>query len=545
MPLASTGSVRLKGDLPWRILGLLACYRLLVPLLLIAVQALGGRLALVPVRPGLFLATCLTYLSLAAVLLVAVLRRQSGLRPLTWASACTDSVALALILYATGGIASGLGTLLVLPVMASAVIAGPREGAQLVGIAVTGLIAQQVLVERALGVTATDWVAAGALSAVLLAIALSAQGIAQRLREAQVLQLHQPVDLENLGQLSQYIVRHLRESILVIDSDGGIRLINDSAVQLLGTASARREAHLGEVSPRLLELLAAWRASLAAGKGLDCADPTFTAADGSRMIRAHFVALPATAPAPVIVFLEEPDLLELRAQQSRLAALARLSASIAHEVKNPVHAMSQAGQLLAESPGLHDQDRRLTQIIRTNAERVRRIIDSVLKLSRGERTRLTQLSLGSWTEEFRQEFCDTMQWPLTRLCIRGPAHALDVQADPGQLRQILWNLCENALRHAAIPEHEQPVELIYGRLPANARPFLEVSDRGPGVAPEHVERIFEPFFSQGSGTGMGLYLARELAQTNGATLLYQPRPGGGSTFRIIFTDPRRWEGGNV
>jgi two-component system sensor histidine kinase PilS (NtrC family) len=243
----------------------------------------------------------------------------------------------------------------------------------------------------------------------------------------------------------------------------------------------------------------------------------------------------------VIVFLEEPDLLELREQQSRLAALARLSASIAHEVRNPVHAMSQAGQLLAEAPGLTSGDRRLTQIIRTNAERVSHIIDSVLKLSRGERTRLAQLSLRSWTEEFRQEFCDTMQWPLSRLSVRGPKRAPEVRADPGQLRQIVWNLCENAVRHAMPEDREEPVELVYGRLIPNARPFLEVSDRGPGVAPEHVERIFEPFFSQGSGTGMGLYLARQLAQSNGATLLYQARPGGGSTFRIIFTDPLRWE----
>jgi two-component system, NtrC family, sensor histidine kinase PilS len=327
----------------------------------------------------------------------------------------------------------------------------------------------------------------------------------------------------------------------VIDSHDCIRLINESAAQLLGPKAARQEAHLSEVSPRLLQLLSAWRASLAAGKGLAHAAPTFTAADGSRLISAHFVALPATAPAPVIVFLEEPDLLELRAQQSRLAALARLSASIAHEVKNPVHALSTAGQLLAESPALTDEDRRLTQIISTNAERVSRIIDSVLMLSRGGRTRVTHLSLKSWTEEFRQEFCETMQWPLSRLAVHGPERAPEVRADPGQLRQLVWNLCENALRHAATPDREQPVELAYGRLTSNARPFLEVSDRGPGVAPEHVERIFEPFFSRGSGTGMGLYLARELAQTNGAVLLYLARPGGGSTFRIIFTDPRRWE----
>jgi len=85
------------------------------------------------------------------------------------------------------------------------------------------------------------------------------------------------------------------------------------------------------------------------------------------------------------------------------------------------------------------------------------------------------------------------------------------------------------------------IEMRCGRLSANGRPFLEVADRGPGVAPEHIERIFEPFFSAGRGTGLGLYLARELAQSNGATLLYEPRHGGGSVFRLVFADPRRWE----
>lgn len=527
-------------DLPWRILWLLSIYRVLVPIMLLLVQWLA---TLVPTRPSLFLQACLLYLGAAMLLFVAQQQQRFSLRLLALVNACVDSVGLALILYASGGVASGLGSLLVLPVMGAAILAGSREGALLSTIAIVCLLVQQVLVELATGLHAADSTAAAALGCVLLAIALSASPIANRLRESEALLRRQRVDLDNLAQLSQYIVKHLRESILVIDAQDRIRLINESASQLLGADPARQGGLVQEVSPKLQNLLSQWRLAVAAGQSPVCADPTFAAADGSRILRADFVALPATAPAPasVIVFLEETGLLELRAQQSRLAALARLSASIAHEVKNPVHAMSAAAQLLAESPGLAEEDRRLTQIVRTNSDRVSRIIDSVLKLSRGERTQLVHLSLQSWTEEFRQEFCDTMQWPPSRLQVQGSRSALEVRADPGQLRQIVWNLCENAWRHATQESREQPVELVYGRLTPSARPFLEVRDRGPGVAPEHVERIFEPFFSQGAGTGMGLYLARELAQTNGATLLYLPRKGGGSTFRIIFSDPLRWE----
>jgi two-component system sensor histidine kinase PilS (NtrC family) len=187
------------------------------------------------------------------------------------------------------------------------------------------------------------------------------------------------------------------------------------------------------------------------------------------------------------------------------------------------------------------EDQRLTQIIRSNADRVSSIIENVQRLSRREAAHLERLPLAAWTLEFQEEFCETMQWPPERLRIEGAIPEIDVRVDPNQLRQIVWNLCENALKHAVRDDPQQIIEIRYGRLAGSARPYLEVSDRGAGVAAEHVERIFEPFFTAGPGTGLGLFLARELAQTNGATLLYENRAGGGSVFRLVFADPRRWE----
>jgi len=204
--------------------------------------------------------------------------------------------------------------------------------------------------------------------------------------------------------------------------------------------------------------------------------------------------------------------------------------------------MSHAGQLLAESPNLTEDERRLTEIIRSNAGRVSGIIDNVQRLSRREPVQQERLSLVGWMEEFHEEFCETMQWPRTRLLISNSHPEVEARVDPNQLRQIVWNLCENAIKHAVGPDETQAVELRGGRMSGTARPFLEVADRGPGVALEHAERIFEPFYSGGRGSGLGLFLARELAQSNRATLLYEPRAGGGSVFRLVFTDPRRWEG---
>jgi two-component system sensor histidine kinase PilS (NtrC family) len=233
-------------------------------------------------------------------------------------------------------------------------------------------------------------------------------------------------------------------------------------------------------------------------------------------------------------------------QQTKLAALGRLSASIAHEIRNPVGAISHAAQLLAESPGLDDGERRLTEIMRSNALRVSGIVENVLGLSRRAAPTPENLQLMGWCERFCEEFCSTLQCARETLAIQALVPGLEVRIDTGHLHQILWNLCQNALLHGdAARAGADAVQIRFGRMPSNARPFLEVSDRGAGIAPEDVERMFEPFFTRGArGTGLGLFLARELAEINDATLLYTPREGGGSTFRIVFSDPSRWQQGS-
>jgi len=542
MPASIAAPAVTPSDLVWRVIGLLNLYRLLVPLLLIIMQALPGPAwTLLPTHPRLFLGACISYFTAALLLIIARRLEWSSLRIVALVNASADALAIALIVYAAGGVASGLGILMVLPVFALAVLADRRDAFLIAAVAALAVLAQQVFSSVTDATAVTDYVTAGLIGAVLFAASLATWPVAVRLRETDALVRRRELDLANLAQLSQYIVQHLRESILVIDAQDRIRLINESAAEILGDKSAFPDALIGEASPRLMFLLESWRMG-ADGGGPEPpgGEPTLVAADGSRIIRPHFAALGSTSPGPVLVFLEDTSILAERVQQSKLAALGRLSASIAHEIRNPVGAMSHAGQLLAESPSLTSDDRRLTEIIRSNASRVSGIIDNVQRLSRREPARLERLTLSAWTEEFQAEFCDTMQFPQTRLKLNSTAD-LEVTADPDQLRQIVWNLCENAIKHAVRDDLSRTVEIRYGRMPSNARPYLEVADRGDGVRPELAERIFEPFYTSGRGTGLGLFLARELAQANGATLLYEPRAGGGSTFRLVFPDRRRWE----
>ncbi len=552
MPTASATilpgpSLAAPTGLAWRVVGLASVYRLLIPPVLLLIQWLTGAAFLVRVpSPDLLVTVCVGYFTAGVLLIVTRGLSWPSLRTIALANAAVDAAGISLILYASGGVSSGLGILLVLPVGAMAILAGSRDVFLIAALAALGELAQQI----ALGVQGiaptSDYTTAGVLGGILFIIALSVWPVANRLRESEALVRRQEVDLANLAQLSQYIVQHLRESILVVDAQDHIRLINESAAQILGDRAAYPGALLGESSPRLLYLLESWR------RHSDSApDPTqtFVSAEGGRIVRPHFAPLGSAEPAPILIFLEDTSVIAEQVQRSKLAALGRLSASIAHEIRNPVGAMSHAGQLLAESPELTGEDKRLTEIIRANADRVSTIINNVLQLSRREEARLERLSLHGWIEEFREEFCATMQWPVERLVLHSPEAAalaggadIEVRADPGQLRQVLWNLCDNAIKHAVKDRADGLVEIRCGRLTTTARPFLEVSDRGPGVPPENVERIFEPFFSGGrGGTGLGLFLARELAQTSGATLLHEPRPGGGSIFRLVFADPQRWE----
>ena len=386
-----------------------------------------------------------------------------------------------------------------------------------------------------------DYSTAGILGGIVFLVALLAWPMARRLRDTEATVRRQQVDLANLAQLSQYIVQHLRESIVVVDHENRIRLINESAA-----AAARRPPRLsGRAARRSLAAAALSTGDLARRARVrrprrrrrPSSPPT-----AATSIQPHFASLGGGEPSPVIVFLEDTELLAAKIQQSKLAGLGRLSASIAHEIRNPVGAMSHAAQLLGESPSLSAEDKRLTEIVRTNGDRVRQIIENVMSMARRENSRPERADpghlAGGLPRRVLRHHADRPEraWRCPRCSATSK-----IQVDPSQLRQIVWNLCENAVKYGAGEHGNDVIELRVGRLASTARPFLEVADRGPGIAPQHRERIFEPFFTGNErGTGLGLFLARELAQTNGATLLYEPRTSGGSLFRIVFRDPERW-----
>lgn len=539
-PPPAPGSTAYGSDLAWRVVGLANLYRLLLPPVLLVLLIVTRPTPTVGASdPKLFVVICLLYWALGAFMAFGGKGRWRSPRTLVLVHTLLDTAAISSLLYCSGGVSSGLGILLVIPVGAMSLLAEGRTALGVAALATLGLLLQQILAVIAGNADTYDYTLAGLLGAVVFLVALMAWPVSNRLRESEALVRRQELDLANLAQLSQYIVQRLRESILVVDPSGRIRLINESAARMLGDNVAVPGALLGEVAPRLLYLLSTWRTEDTLIPRSDAG--TLVAADGARVIRPHFAPLGNSEPAPVIVFLEDTGDLAAKVQQTKLAALGRLSASIAHEIRNPVGAMSHAAQLLAESPALSAADRRLTEIMQDHSIRVSTIIDNILQLSRREAPRPEKLQIEAWAHRFRQEFCDTLQLPAQRLVIDPYSEDVALRIDGSQLHQIVWNLCQNSVTHALPHAGAAPIELRYGRLAGVGRPYLQVADRGPGIAPADAERVFEPFFTRAQhGTGLGLFLARELGQANGATLLYEARDGGGSIFRIVFSDPSRW-----
>jgi two-component system sensor histidine kinase PilS (NtrC family) len=228
-----------------------------------------------------------------------------------------------------------------------------------------------------------------------------------------------------------------------------------------------------------------------------------------------------------------------RAQQLKLASLGRLTASIAHEIRNPLGAISHAGQLLAESPNLDAQDQRLSGIIKEHCGRVNGIIENVMSLSRRETSMPEIFELEHWLETFYQEMTGRLDLASEEVIVRKQVDdAVHVRMDASQLHQVLWNLCENGLRYGrSLPR----LILRYGIRDDSQRPYLDVIDSGEGIPEDDIEHIFEPFFTTAGqqGTGLGLYLARELCEGNQASLSLLESTSEGCCFRILFAHPER------
>lgn len=517
------------GEQAWRRLGFLNGYRLCLAGVLAAI-GLGDPLPgpFGDHDPHLFGVVSAAWLAVGAAALAAMVLRRPGFTVQVTVQVLVDVLALTLLMHASGGVRSGLGMLLIITVAGGSLLTEGRTARVFAAVAALAVLTEQTWSLLA-GDPPISFTHAGLLGASFFATAILAHSLARRLRESEALAERRGLDLANMAQLTDYVIQRMQTGILVLDRELRTRLVNESALRLLGIPPGGGEGALDGLSPALARSVRAWWDGVPEEPG------AFRASATGPEILPRFARLGADRDSGTLVFLEDMGALAQQAQQLKLASLGRLTAGIAHEVRNPLGAISHAGQLLAESPDLCAGDRRLTEIIKQQSERVNTIIENILQLSRGKPARPEEITLRPWLEQFVDEFeaGERREAGCVRLHFERPD--LHVQADPSQLRQVLWNLCENGLIHGG-----GALELRAGIDPDSATPFVEVRDEGPGVDAETAQHIFEPFFTTSPrGTGMGLYIARELCVSNQARLNCLPADGRGGRFRITFADPRR------
>ena len=532
--LPGNRSATREDALTWKPLRFLSFYRLILAGLLLALFFLTpGNTILGRLNPELFGAAGTLYLAFALASSFAAHRRWPTYIVQVTASVSVDILVMVTFIHASGGLDSGLGILLVPTVAAGSLLMPGRMPfffAALAALSLFGELGYSTLLQSTNPLT--DFTRTGLVGVALFTTALLAFLLARRIRESEDLAQQRGVDLANLTELNEYVVQHLESGILVVDEAHRIRLSNDMAWTLLNTPRPRGNAVLESVSPELADRLHAWRDHPI--KSSEIFAPTSSRAS----LLPRFTAVGKPPQAATIIFIEDSAVLEQQAQHMKLAALGRLTASIAHEIRNPLGAISHASQLLDESPNLADNDRRLTRIINEHTKRVNAVIENVLQLSRRRAANRQEIDLESWLEIFVEEFVNSEGLSDEQIVLTHSPHSPQVHFDAGHLHQALWNLCRNAIGYGSSNEARAAIEITAGFNDAG-RVVLDVRDHGPGIDADTAGKIFEPFFTTSSkGTGLGLYLARELCEHNQAQLDYSPADGGGSRFRILFSDSK-------
>jgi len=537
--MAPDSSIASEGDdLPWRVLRLLNSARWILSAALIILFFVLTDPRVVGSSQPIVAISALTGLIVLASFEFAFLHRRIGsLRMHIFGQGLGDIVLFTLLMHASGGITTGFGALLVISIGSLSLLLNATLALFFAALATIAILLSQTIAVTQGITSSAEFTNSGILGAVIFTIVAATQMLRRRVAETEALAAQRGVDLRNLVELNDYIIQHLRESIVVVDRDNQVRLINGSAQKQLGAAAGYDGIRISALSHELSDRLNAWRE-----RQEDAAtNRAFSTNDGSTRLEPHFARLGPQRDGGVLIFIEDTSLIAERVQQTKLAALGRLSASIAHEIRNPLGALSHAAQLLSESGSINESDVRLTEIIRVNSQRVSNIVESILSLSRGDTTNPKNIDLNEWSVAFVDEFVSTMELFEGSVVVTKDSSAAEVEVDPTHLHQVVWNLCDNAVKYASLEAGAIAVELSCGHMESTGRPFLEISDRGGGIAEDIVEQVFEPFFTaQAGGTGLGLYISRELCERNGSALSYHPRAGGGSVFRIMFADPRRW-----
>lgn len=420
----------------------------------------------------------------------------------------TDIIFITLLMHSCGGVSSGIGILLAISIAAGGLLIGGRCAMLFAALASLAVMAEQVYAMQMHNLSSAAMTYSGMLGASFFTIAFLSHVMAKRTEQSERLASERQQTISRLEELNRYIIQHLQSGIVISDQDLRIQLSNEATSRLLGLGNT--PARLDDISDQIRQAFTLWQND----PGQDFA---IIRLPGGNEIQTRFSSLNLQKEKLFMIIFEDIDLYNQRLQQNKLASLGRLTASIAHEIRNPLGAISHAGQLLSEASELSEQDRRLTQIIQKHCHRVNSIIEDILKLSRRKVSKKEKIVLDQWLPDFIANLKAEQGYRENRFQVIFRDRSLNALMDSGHLKQILNNLCSNAVKYGS-PDGE-PIT-IEVKLDMD-KPCIDIIDNGPGIASESRQHLFEPFFTtSSSGTGLGLYISRELAELNQAKLNY-------------------------
>lgn len=515
------------SSLTWRPLHQLNFYRLVLACSLLAafyksewMDFLGSQ------NTEHFLATSLTLLLSSLVFLFMGYKNRPSFETQVIITNASDIILITLLSHYSGGLSSSLSILLIINITATGTFLRDRDSFLFASLAAIAVLSEQTY-SMIQGVSAASkYSQAGLLGLVFFGTSFLASILAERARESEKLAVAREADILSLEILNEDIIQNMRTGIIVVDNNGHIRMSNSSAEALLGNISLQEHPLLENILPPLDYRFLEWQ------EQPNMHHQAIPQAHGLPDIQPGFRKLQRTGDT--LIFLEDATQLNQRFQQIKLASLGRLTASIAHEIRNPLSAINHAAQLLQESE-LDIADKKLTDIITTQVQRLDKVVENVLELSRAKKSHTEIIELDLWLKNFCEEFLQSNNLQAEQINLQILETETFVLFDSSHLYQVMCNLCTNAINHSELPLEKVNITINYGYDKIYDQPYLDVVDNGPGISKKIALQIFDPFYTTNpKGTGLGLYITKEIIESNRGRIRYINNEHSGSCFRIHF-----------
>jgi len=509
-----------------RIAAYLGIYRLVIALLLLAGQfSLFTAVAFNSFHTALAPTVLLAYLLFAAFQLFMAQGRNNNAHYLVRNVLLVDIIFLGSIYFLLSGFDSGIPILLVFTSALAGMLLPLRLALFVAAVATLSLIGQATLTSVQAGDLPGSIPTAAVYGATAMLLCLLSHHLAYWARDYRLIAEQQEVQISDLQEINETIIRNMSSGILAVDANRRIRIMNEYAWFLLGSPRVR-ELLLHDLSPRLDRLVEKWMSNPATEV------KSVLLETSQANILPTLAFLPGSEKPGALVILNDESVISRRALELSANSLAKLSGSIAHEIRNPLAALTHAAQLLDESPSITLNDMRLTNIILDQSKRMNGIVENILQLSRQEQSRPEPVELNSFLKSLADEFRSSQGASNMGFDLLIEVGKTLVVFDRSQLHQCLWKLLDNTIHHASVKR--PPHALLKMRKDEKAGYcVITVEDNGPGIPNSRIADIFEPFYTtRKEGSGLGLYVARQLCEANQAELTVDSQPGIGTAFHI-------------